>query len=394
METGRVRKWDEARGAGFLTTSKGEDLFVVRRECGDGSLVVGAEVQFSIKEDKRGRKTAAGVHGVGVAEKGKAGEAKIASREAKKTEDGKLVGTVERWNDLIGKGTIEHGKSHINVARWAVVNGGSLVKGATVTFDVELDENGEKRAVNVQGEAVVDTGDLVEEEPETILGVKHGTVLKWSAANSEGVLSWDTGSSNIIVKSTQYSLSVGSRVTYEIEDIEGELRAKNVEGPGVLPVLPKRAVSDRIKSMKFMKRKEEQTKRMEVQTQALREKEERDLESKKMKSGGLNNNIRVIVSDDFPLAYHAMGRKKFGDVVPKAETSSSSAAVAPVKKPSQGSRYTNTNVDEREEKAKRNVKENFFTGEVTQGGKGGGKPQKKRKFTSDRGAAGKKRKKQ
>lgn len=54
---GKVRKWDDSKGYGFITDSKGRDVFChYTQVIGDGfkSLVVGQEVEFTLYEGNKG----------------------------------------------------------------------------------------------------------------------------------------------------------------------------------------------------------------------------------------------------------------------------------------------------------------------------------------------------
>eukprot|EP01063_Lacrimia_lanifica_P006921 TRINITY_DN14385_c0_g2_i1.p1 TRINITY_DN14385_c0_g2~~TRINITY_DN14385_c0_g2_i1.p1 ORF type:complete len:377 (+),score=138.19 TRINITY_DN14385_c0_g2_i1:81-1211(+) len=310
---GRVLRWNDEQGKGFLSRDDGGEAVPVTRAAIDGgSLVVGLPVTFAVVVGKGGQDVAADVAGSGKVARGGAADAKMAAIAARaaenKAEASKACGVVRFWNDLIGKGRIELKGQSVNVARADLIDGYSLMTGGTVYFDVAQDENGAV-AENVSGDAVVDEGVL--DELTSINGVKKGLVISWSSEKGEGQLSWE-GGQNITVRSKDFNLSVGAHIEYEIDAVSME--AKNCKGVAVIASAGQRNVSSKLKSMKFMKRKEEATERLQAQERALKDMEQRDQESRAVRQTGINSNIRVVVSDDFPITYHAVGRRKFGQV--------------------------------------------------------------------------------
>ncbi|KAJ9439900.1 hypothetical protein DIPPA_04535 [Diplonema papillatum] len=125
---------------------------------------------------------------------------------------------------------------------------------------------------------------------------------------------------------------------------------------------PKQA-SSRLRSMKFMKRKEEAVERHQQQESALKEKAEKDLEAtKQLRKAGLDSNIRVVVSDDFPIQYHALGRRRFGDIaVAKVAPQEASALdLKPVAAAKNSSRYHSA--DEPKQKSHEQQQQETFGG--------------------------------
>eukprot|EP01061_Rhynchopus_euleeides_P046884 TRINITY_DN910_c1_g1_i1.p1 TRINITY_DN910_c1_g1~~TRINITY_DN910_c1_g1_i1.p1 ORF type:complete len:294 (+),score=109.33 TRINITY_DN910_c1_g1_i1:87-968(+) len=260
--TGRVVKWVEEKGHGILTRDDGgENVLVKRSGCGGGSLVVGGKVTYSVRKDPAsGQLSAFEVEGEAVCERGEQADAKIALRTATTPQPGKTYqGVVVAWNDLIGSGIIRTKNFSAKAERKGLSEGHSLVIGKDVTFEISdtpaVSGDIKTLACNVRGEAVVAEGELPDSQLPRLEGVKKGTVLQWSSTSGEGLISWD-GGEDIFAKSDSFNLQVGTLVEYEIKQENGRLCASNMKGVGVVPKV-QRAVSSRLRSMKFMKRHDE-----------------------------------------------------------------------------------------------------------------------------------------
>eukprot|EP01059_Diplonema_ambulator_P030837 TRINITY_DN5449_c0_g1_i1.p2 TRINITY_DN5449_c0_g1~~TRINITY_DN5449_c0_g1_i1.p2 ORF type:complete len:238 (+),score=77.39 TRINITY_DN5449_c0_g1_i1:605-1318(+) len=170
-EQGLVKKWNSAKGYGFLTLdSTGDDIFAhssdVKSE-GDGNLEVGTEVEFSI-QTVGGKKKAIDITAPGGRALNAIQLGKSAGGPRSALAKGKTRGTVKKWFDTWkesgGFGFLvpsegEHEGKDVYVHH-AAFGGGSLNIGWEIYFDIEEDphKDGKLRAVNVTGPAVCGRG--------------------------------------------------------------------------------------------------------------------------------------------------------------------------------------------------------------------------------------------
>eukprot|EP00754_Rhynchopus_humris_P038384 Rhum_TRINITY_DN21012_c0_g1::Rhum_TRINITY_DN21012_c0_g1_i1::g.172909::m.172909 len=377
--TGRVVKWVEQTGQGILSRDDGgENLLVYRNGCDGGSLVVGAAVTFDVKANEKARDgsvIAVGVSGEGRTERGCAGDVKIALRTAATPQpDTEYEGVVAQWNELIGHGIVKCAKFSITVPRSALVSGQCLVVGRNVLAEVDVaqgeNKSGLYTASRVQGPAVVAEGQLPDSQMPTLKGTKKGTVLKWSSLKGEGILSWD-GGEDVSVSSSTFNLSVGTLVEYEIEQEAGRLKAVNVKGVGVT-AKANRAVSSRLKSMKFMSRNEDAAEKEAVlKAQALRDATDRSRQDK-LRETGIADEIRVSTDDSFPIHYHMRGRRTFGQV-DKPQPQLALPPTDPTKKPGAGRYHMKAAEDYDRPRPSTGREQEYFGGKGGKGGRGKGK---------------------
>ena len=171
--SGRVVKWVEEKGHGILSREDGgANVMVKRSGCGGGSLVVGGQVTFGVREEG-GQAAAFEVEGEGVCERGEQADAKIALRAAAQPHAGQTyVGVVVAWNDLIGSGIIRGKKFSVKVPRKSLSTGYSLVIGKDASFEVTSEMVGDLSvACNVAGDAVVDKGCLPDSQLPKLEGI-------------------------------------------------------------------------------------------------------------------------------------------------------------------------------------------------------------------------------
>eukprot|EP01062_Namystynia_karyoxenos_P002078 TRINITY_DN1071_c0_g1_i1.p1 TRINITY_DN1071_c0_g1~~TRINITY_DN1071_c0_g1_i1.p1 ORF type:complete len:315 (+),score=88.22 TRINITY_DN1071_c0_g1_i1:85-945(+) len=169
--SGRVKKWDDERGFGFIGPDQGsEDLFVHRTGLPsvNHSLAVGSAVMFDT-EVRDNKPRCINVSGEGVVDRiggawgGKGGgwSAPAApSSQPTTCPPGKQQGIVRKWMDERGFGFIgpDGGGDDIFVLRSSFGNQGGLVEGGVVFFVTQDNPKnpGKLQAAEVEGPAITD----------------------------------------------------------------------------------------------------------------------------------------------------------------------------------------------------------------------------------------------
>lgn len=107
------------------------------------------------------------------------------------------TGTVKRWKESFGFISPDDGSEDIFVHQSVIQTDAyrSLVPNEKVTYDIETDENGRKKAINVAGPGGGPLLGLWQQDESPL----HGTVARWRADKGFGFIKPEEGGDDIFV---------------------------------------------------------------------------------------------------------------------------------------------------------------------------------------------------